>query len=94
MNGPASWHGLGFYGRQTASGERLRKGTLTAAHRTLPFRTRVRITNLDNGLSVVMYINDRRPFLYHRVIHLAYGAASELRMKRAGEIPVRLEIHR
>ena len=63
MNGAASWHGPGFFGRQTASGERLRKGTLTAAHRTLPFGTRVRITNLDNGLSVVVHINDRGPFL-------------------------------
>lgn len=94
MNGAANWHGPGFYGRQTASGERLRKGTLTAAHRTLPFGTRVRITNLDNGLSVVVHINDRGPFLYHRVIDLAHGAASELRMMRAGEIPVRLEILR
>lgn len=92
VNGAASWYGPGFYGRQTASGERLRKGTLTAAHRTLPFGTRVRVTNLDNGRSVVVRINDRGPFRYHRVIDLAHGAASELRMMRSGEIPVRLEI--
>ncbi len=92
VNGAASWYGPGFYGRQTASGERLRKGTLTAAHRTLPFGTRVRVTNLDNGRSVVVRINDRGPFRYHRVIDLAHGAASELRMMPSGEIPVRLEI--
>ena len=92
VNGAASWYGPGFYGRQTASGERLRKGTLTAAHRTLPFGTRVRVTNLDNGRSVVVRINDRGPFRYHRVIDLAHGAASELQMMRSGEIPVRLEI--
>ena len=92
VNGAASWYGPGFYGRQTASGERLRKGTFTAAHRTLPFGTRVRVTNLDNGRSVVVRINDRGPFRDHRVIDLAHGAASELRMMRTGEIPVRLEI--
>ena len=92
VNGAASWYGPGFYGRQTASGERLRKGTLTAAHRTLPFGTRVRVINLENGRSVVVRINDRGPFRYHRVIDLAHGAASELRMMQAGEIPVRLEI--
>ena len=92
VNGAASWYGPGFYGRQTASGERLRKGTFTAAHRTLPFGTRVRVTNLDNNRSVVVRINDRGPFRYHRVIDLAHGAARELRMMRAGEIPVRLEI--
>ena len=92
VNGTASWYGPGFYGRQTASGERLRKGTFTAAHRTLPFGTRVRVTNLDNNRSVVVRINDRGPFRYHRVIDLAHGAASELRMMRAGEVPARLEI--
>ena len=92
VNGAASWYGPGFYVRQTASGERLRKGTFTAAHRTLPFGTRVRVTNLDNNRSVVVRINDRGPFRYHRVIDLAHGAARELRMMRAGEIPVRLEI--
>ena len=92
VNGAASWYGPGFYGRQTASGERLRKGTFTAAHRTLPFGTRVRVINLENGRSVVVRINDRGPFRHHRVIDLAHGAASELRMMQAGEVPVRLEI--
>ena len=92
VNGAASWYGPGFYGRTTASGERLRKGTFTAAHRTLPFGTRVRVTNLENGRTVVVRINDRGPFRAHRVIDLAHGAASELKMMRSGEVPVRLEV--
>ena len=92
IRGAASWYGPGFYGRTTASGERLRKGTLTAAHRTLPFGTRVRVTNLNNGRSVIVRINDRGPFRYHRVIDLAHGAAQELQMMQAGEVPVRLEV--
>ena len=92
VNGAASWYGPGFYGRTTANGERFSKGTLTAAHRTLPFGTKVRVTNLSNGRSVVVRINDRGPFKYHRVIDLAHGAASQLRMMQAGEVPVKLEI--
>ena len=90
--GVASWYGPGFYGRRTANGEIFRKGTLTAAHRTLPFGTVVRVTNLENGRSVNVRINDRGPFKYHRVIDLAHGAASALNMMRAGEIKVRLEV--
>jgi rare lipoprotein A len=90
--GVAIWHGPGFYGRRTANGETVRKGTLTAAHRTLPFGTMVRVTNLENGRSVNVRINDRGPFKYHRVIDLAHGAASALNMMRAGEINVRLEV--
>ena len=92
VQGAASWYGPGFYGRTTANGERFRKGTLTAAHRTLPFGTKVRVTNLSNGRSVVVRINDRGPFKYHRVIDLAHGAASQLKMMQAGEVPVKLEI--
>ena len=62
VQGAASWYGPGFYGRTTANGERFRKGTLTAAHRTLPFGTKVRVTNLSNGRSVVVRISDRDPF--------------------------------
>ena len=92
VQGAASWYGPGFYGRTTANGEHFRKGTLTAAHRTLPFGTKVRVTNLSNGRSVVVRINDRGPFKYHRVIDLAHGAASQLQMMQAGEVPVKLEI--
>ena len=92
VQGAASWYGPGFYGSTTANGERFSKGTLTAAHRTLPFGTKVRVTNLSNGRSVVVRINDRGPFKHHRVIDLAHGAASQLQMMQAGEVPVTLEI--
>ena len=92
VQGAASWYGPGFYGRTTANGERFSNGTLTAAHRTLPFGTKVRVTNLSNGRSVVVRINDRGPFKHHRVIDLAHGAASQLQMMQAGEVPVKLEI--
>lgn len=92
--GTASWYGPGFYGNRTASGEVLRPGTLTAAHRSLPFGTRVRVTNLHNGRSTVVRINDRGPFHGSRVIDLAHGAASELGVTASGLAPVRLEVLR
>ena len=92
VQGAASWYGPRFYGRTTANRERFRKGTLTAAHRTLPFDTKLLITNLSNGRSVMVRINDRGPFKYHRVIDLAHGAASQLKMMQTGEVPVKLEI--
>jgi rare lipoprotein A len=70
----------------------LQKGAFTAAHRTLPFGTIVCVTNLENGRSVNVRINDRGPFKYHRLIDLAHGAANELKMMRAGEINVSLEL--
>jgi len=92
VRGAASWYGPGFYGRRTASGDVFGPDTLTAAHRTLPFGTRVRVTNLENGKTVVVRINDRGPFRRHRVIDLAHGAATVLQMKQAGEVPVAMEI--
>jgi rare lipoprotein A len=90
--GQASWYGPGFYGNRTASGEVLRRGTLTAAHRSLPFGTKVRVTNLHNGRSAVVRINDRGPFHGHRVIDLAHGAASELGVVASGVASVKLEV--
>ena len=90
--GQASWYGPGFYGNRTASGETLRPGTLTAAHRTLPFGTRVRVTNLWNGRSAVVRINDRGPFHGSRIIDLAHGAAQELGVTASGVAQVRLEV--
>jgi len=90
--GQASWYGPGFYGNRTASGEVLRPGTYTAAHRSLPFGTRVRVTNLNNGRSAVVRINDRGPFSGGRIIDLAHGAASELGVTASGVAPVRLEV--
>lgn len=90
--GQASWYGPGFYGNRTASGEVLRPGTYTAAHRSLPFGTRVRVTNLNNGRSAVVRINDRGPFTGGRIIDLAHGAASDLGVTASGVATVRLEV--
>ena len=78
MSGIASWYGAGFQGRRTASGERFNTNAMTAAHRTLPFGTRVRVVNKHNGRSVVVRINDRGPFVRGRVIDLSKSAAHAL----------------
>ncbi len=90
--GEASWYGPGFFGNRTASGEVFRPGTLTAAHRTLPFGTQVRVTNLWNGRSAVVRINDRGPFHGGRIIDLAHGAAQKLGLTASGVAQVRLEV--
>jgi rare lipoprotein A len=76
--GEASWYGPGFYGRRTANGEVYRPGTMTAAHRTLPFGTWLCVTNLRNNRSESVRINDRGPFVGHRIIDLGQGAAQSL----------------
>jgi rare lipoprotein A len=90
--GQASWYGPGFFGNRTASGEVLRPGTLTAAHRSLAFGTKVRVTNLYNGLSTVVRINDRGPFSGGRIIDLAHGAAQVLGLTASGVADVKLEV--
>jgi rare lipoprotein A len=90
--GMASWYGPGFHGRRTASGETFNSGGLTAAHRYLPFGTRVRVTNLRNGRSVVVRINDRGPFSGGRVIDLSRGAAAIIGVFQSGVAPVVLEV--
>lgn len=77
---------------RTASGEKFDANGLTAAHRTWPFGTRVRVTNLQNNRSVVVRINDRGPQRKDRIIDLSYGAAREIRMTTAGVVKVRLEV--
>lgn len=89
--GIASYYAARFQGRPTASGERFDNGRLTAAHRTLPFGTRVRVTNLDNGRSVTVRVNDRGPFVKGRIIDLSVAAAKRLDMLRAGVARVRVE---
>jgi len=91
FEGYASWYGPGFAGRRTASGEIFDPAQLTAAHRTLPFGTRVRVVNLDNGRSVEVRITDRGPFKPNRVIDLSRGAAEAIDMVRSGLAPVRVE---
>jgi len=92
QTGWASWYGPRFHGRRTANGERFNKFQLTAAHRTLPFGTRVRVTNLQNGRSTVVRINDRGPYIRGRIIDLSYAAAIQLGMHRQGVVQVRVEI--
>lgn len=90
--GFASFYGNEFHGRRTASGERYDSDALSAAHRTLPFGTRVRVTNLKNGRSVVVTITDRGPFRRGRIVDVSRRAARELGMLRAGVARVRLEV--
>jgi len=89
--GKASYYAQAHHGKRTASGERFDQNALTAAHRTLPFGTRVRVTNLNNERSVVVRINDRGPFVRGRVIDVSRAAAVRLEMLRAGVVPVRVE---
>jgi rare lipoprotein A len=90
--GIASWYGPGFHGRRTASGAVYDQNDLTAAHQTLPLGTRVMVTNLQNGSSTEVIVNDRGPFLKGRVIDLSYAAARTLGMIGSGTAPVRLEM--
>ncbi|GFE71973.1 septal ring lytic transglycosylase RlpA family protein [Chroococcus sp. FPU101] len=90
--GMASWYGPGFHGRRTANGERFNQYGMTAAHRTLPIGTQVRVTNLNNGRSVVVRINDRGPFGKGRIIDLSKGAARLIGVVQSGVAPVLLEV--
>lgn len=92
LQGTASWYGPRFDGRTTASGERFDEDALTAAHQTLALGTRVRVTNLRNGRSVVVRINDRGPHYRGRSIDLSRGAAAKLGMIHPGTAPVRIEV--
>ncbi|WP_318153182.1 septal ring lytic transglycosylase RlpA family protein [Halomonas sp. LR3S48] len=88
--GQASFYADRYHGRRTASGEAHDRNALTAAHRSLPFGTRVRVTRLDNGRETVVRINDRGPFVRGRVIDLSRRAAEELNMLGQGVTEVRL----
>jgi rare lipoprotein A len=90
--GEASYYGHELAGNRTASGERFNPNGLTAAHRSLPLGTRLRVTNVANGRSVIVRINDRGPFVRSRLIDVSLGAAREIQMVRSGKAQVRLEI--
>lgn len=92
VSGYASWYGPGFDGNYSASGEIFNQEALTAAHPSLPFGTQVRVTNLDNGQSVVVRINDRGPYAHDRLIDLSAGAARIIGLIQSGVAPVRLEV--
>ncbi|PPR19388.1 MAG: RlpA-like protein [Proteobacteria bacterium] len=89
--GIASWYGKDFHGKKTANGETYNMYAMTAAHPTLPIPTYVRVTNIENGLSTIVRVNDRGPFLRGRIIDLSYAAASTLGMAEKGKSPVLLE---
>jgi len=88
--GIASWYGPGFHGKQTANGEEYNQNGMTAAHRTLPFNTVVRVVNLENGKKVDVRINDRGPFIGNRIIDLSHAAAKQIDMVQSGLAPVRV----
>jgi rare lipoprotein A len=90
-SGMASWYGRAWQGRRTASGQRFDARKLTAAHRSLPLNSTVRVTNLANGRSVEVTINDRGPYVGHRLIDVSAEAAKKLGMTKDGVVPVQVE---
>jgi len=89
--GKASYYGDKWIGRLTANGETYRRGDVTAAHKTLPFNTMVKVTNMNNGKQVVVRINNRGPYVKGRIIDLSVEAAKALEMQKAGVVRVKLE---
>ena len=92
--GEASYYGRELAGNRTASGERFNPAALTAAHRSLPLGTMLRVTNIANGMSVIVRVNDRGPFVRSRIIDVSLEAARQIRMIGSGKAQVRLEILR
>ncbi|NIP29141.1 MAG: septal ring lytic transglycosylase RlpA family protein [Candidatus Dadabacteria bacterium] len=90
--GQASWYGDKEHGGKTASGEKFNRYSYTAAHKTLPFGTMVRVTNLDNGKDVVVKINDRGPFVKNRIIDLSYAAGKSIGLLKNGTAKVKVEV--
>lgn len=90
--GQASYYGNEFHGRKTANGEQFDQAKLTAAHRTLPFGTRLKVTNTQNGKSVQVRVNDRGPFVKGRVIDLSSSAFKTIASLNAGVVPVRIQV--
>lgn len=91
-SGIASWYGPDFHGKSTSNGERYDMNTMTAAHKTLPMNTMVRVTNLRNSKTAIVRINDRGPFVSGRIIDLSKAAANSIAMIGTGTAPVRLEV--
>jgi rare lipoprotein A len=89
--GVASYYGKQYHGRKTASGERFNMHALTAAHRTLPFGTTLKVTNLNNERSVLVRVNDRGPFKRDRILDVSFEAARRLQMVSVGIARVRIE---
>jgi rare lipoprotein A len=89
--GTASWYGRTHHGRRTASGQIFNMNNFTAAHRSLPFGSKIKVTNIRNGRSVLLTVNDRGPFIRGRIVDVSYRAARELNFVRAGLAQVRIE---
>ena len=92
VEGIGAYYSDVFQGKKTASGELYDKNALTAAHKTLAFGTQVKVTNLDNGKSVTVVVNDRGPYTKDRIIDLSRAAAEQIDMIKLGIVPVRMEI--
>ncbi|MGB7816960.1 MAG: septal ring lytic transglycosylase RlpA family protein [Methylotenera sp.] len=90
--GLASYYGAKFHGKRTASGEIFNKNAMTAAHRSLPFGTQIKVTNLRNGKSVTVKVNDRGPHVRGRIVDLSLGAAKKIGLVHSGTARVRLEV--
>jgi len=91
LRGKASWYGSRFHGRKTASGDVFDQHKLTAAHKTLPLGSKAIVTNLENGNSVEVEINDRGPYTQGRIIDVSYAAAKRLGFAKSGTAPVEVE---
>ncbi|MCX2740682.1 septal ring lytic transglycosylase RlpA family protein [Pontibacter anaerobius] len=92
LKGEASWYGSRYHGRKTSSGERYNKNDMTAAHKTLPFGTKVKVTNLENNQWVILRINDRGPFVGDRIIDVSEAAARKLDFHSQGIGNVKVEV--
>jgi rare lipoprotein A len=92
LHGKASYYYGKWIGRKTANGEIYHRHDVTAAHKTLPFNSKVRVTNLHNGKSVVVRINNRGPYVKGRIIDLSLAAAQQIGMTKAGVVPVKAEV--
>ncbi len=90
--GIASYYATDFHGKKTANGETFDMHKFTAAHRSFPFGTKVKVTNLENGKSVIVRVNDRGPFKLERIMDLSYGAAEALDMIATGTAKVKLDV--
>ncbi|MGB2869936.1 MAG: septal ring lytic transglycosylase RlpA family protein [Bacteroidota bacterium] len=92
LEGVASYYAQDFHGKQAANGEIFDMNDLTAAHRTFPFGTKIRVTNLENKLQVVVRVNDRGPYVEGRLIDLSLGAAKQINLIKTGTTRVRLDV--
>lgn len=92
QSGIASWYGRQFHGRLTANGEKFNMNSMTAAHKTLPLGCTVRVTNKENGRSVIVKVNDRGPYVGNRVLDLSYAASKALGFTDKGTAKVHIEV--